>query len=119
VRVVPEVFGVGLGLLDGVPPGGVGDQGTGIRRSGTVAPPDRVFNPLQREASRTAASTEIVMSLEPERAALDPLHHVVGHDRLLALGLGAVAGAGVLFPRAGDPWSEWVRLAADKRTQPW
>jgi hypothetical protein len=47
-----------------------------------VAPPDRVLNPLQRKASRTAASTEIVISLEPERAALDPLHHVVGHDPL-------------------------------------
>ena len=65
---------------DGVPPGGVADQGTGIRRSGTVAPPDRVFNPPQRDASRADACTEIVMGLVPERAALDPLHHVVGHD---------------------------------------
>lgn len=65
---------------DGVPPNGVGAQGGGIRRSETVTAPDRTFNPLQRDASWVAASTEIAMDLEPERGALDPLHHFVGHD---------------------------------------
>jgi hypothetical protein len=65
---------------DGVPPGGVRDQDTGIRRPGTVAAPDRLSNSLYPHASWTDAPTQIAMGLEPERAALDPLHHVVGHD---------------------------------------
>ena len=66
--------------LDCVPPGGAGDQSTGIRRPGAVAAPDRLSNSLYRDASRADALTQIVRGLEPERAALDPLHHVVGHD---------------------------------------
>lgn len=65
---------------DGVPPSGVADQGAGIRRSGTAAPPDRAFNSLQQGASWTAASPEIVRGPVPERVTLDPLHHDAGHD---------------------------------------
>jgi hypothetical protein len=65
---------------DGVPPGGVADQGTGIRRSGTVAPRDQGFNSPQQGASWAAASVEIVRGLIPERVTLDPLHHDAGHD---------------------------------------
>jgi len=65
---------------DGVPPGGARDQSTGIRRPGTVAAPDRLSNSLYQDASWADALTQIVRGLEPERAALDPLHHVVGHD---------------------------------------
>ncbi|CAL9673913.1 hypothetical protein SUDANB15_07616 (plasmid) [Streptomyces sp. enrichment culture] len=65
---------------DGVPPGGVGDQGAEIRRPGTVAPPSRGLTPPHQQASWAAVSTEIAMGLVPERVALDPLHHVVGHD---------------------------------------
>jgi hypothetical protein len=47
-----------------------------------MAPPDRVFNSPQQGASWAAASMEIVRSLVPEGATLDPLHHVAGHDPL-------------------------------------
>lgn len=59
------------------PPGGVGDQDIGIRRPETVAAPDRLSDSLYRDASWAAASKQIVMGLEPERVALDPLHPVV------------------------------------------
>ncbi len=65
---------------DGVRPGGTGDQITGIRRPGTVAAPDRLSNSLYRDASSADTPTQIVMGLEPEHVALDPLHRVVGHD---------------------------------------
>ncbi|GBQ00192.1 hypothetical protein SSP531S_16060 [Streptomyces spongiicola] len=43
--------------------------------------PDWMFNPFQRDASWVAVPTEIAMGLEPERGALDHLHHFAGHDR--------------------------------------
>lgn len=66
---------------DGVPPGGVADQGAGIRRSGMATPPERRFNSPQQGASWTAASAEIARGLVPERVTLDPLHHGAGRDR--------------------------------------
>lgn len=65
---------------NGVPPGGAGDQRTGIRRPGTVAAPDRLSNSLYRDASSADTPMQIAMGLEPEHIALDPLHHVEGHD---------------------------------------
>jgi hypothetical protein len=56
-----------LAVRDGVPPSGVGDQGAGIRRWGTVAQSGRVFNSPQQGASWTPASAEIVRSLVAER----------------------------------------------------
>ncbi|MGA5343927.1 DUF6233 domain-containing protein [Streptomyces variabilis] len=76
-----------------LPASGLGDQGVGIHRSGTAAPPDQVFKPPQRDASRAGASTETAVGLVPEREALDPLHHLVGHDP---------ASAGMV-PSAGHP----------------
>lgn len=42
--------------------------------------PDRMSNSPYREASWAAVSAEIATGLEPGRVALDPLHHVAGHD---------------------------------------
>jgi hypothetical protein len=51
---------------DDVPPSGVADQRSGIRRSGTVAPPRPCGHSPQQGASWTAASAEIVSGLVPE-----------------------------------------------------
>ncbi|MEV0056571.1 polyprenyl diphosphate synthase [Saccharopolyspora shandongensis] len=66
---------------DGASPGGVGDQGTGLRGLGMVAPPDRAFNARQWDALRAATSTEIDMTSVPECIPLDLLPHVVGQRR--------------------------------------
>jgi hypothetical protein len=42
--------------------------------------PDRISNSPYRDASWAAVSAEIATGLELERVALDPLHHVAGHD---------------------------------------
>ncbi|WP_371652216.1 helix-turn-helix domain-containing protein, partial [Streptomyces mirabilis] len=89
--------------VDGVPPRGVGDQDTGIRRPGAPTMPDRMSNSPDRDASWAAASAEIATGLGPERVALDPLHHVAGHDLKVNRAVDDATVAG-LHDRLPDVW---------------